>query len=155
MDKEEKTENKGGRPPLFKSVDDLQSKIDVYFKECEDLEEIPTIAGLAYALETDRQTIYKYEKKDMFSDTIKKARNFIISRIERNLVNSKGNVTGGIFLAKNYGYKDKQEIESTITKKDAPLDVCKLTPDDLVQLSNMMKKVMQPVNEGELVPKNE
>jgi phage terminase small subunit len=46
-------------------------------------------------------------------------------------------------------WHDKLEVKNTTVP--ATIDISKLTPDDLVQLSNMMKKIMQPVNEGGLV----
>lgn len=127
--------NKGGRPLAFKSVEELQKKIDNYFLECKEHAApfidkmgkavvisnplIPTIAGLAYAIGVDRQTIYNYANKDEYFDTIKKARDYIVSCIESKLVNTNANAGGVIFLAKNYGYHDKQElgISGTITEK--------------------------------------
>lgn len=97
--------DKGGRPPLFKTVKELDDKIDEYFIDCERRERPPTIAGLAYWLGVDRQTIYNYEAKDKFFGTIKKARDRIIANIEEEMV-LRGN-GGTVFLAKNYGYMDK------------------------------------------------
>jgi hypothetical protein len=120
----------GGRPLLFKTPEEMQTKIDTYFKKCEEHKQkiwkdgilteiakplIPTIAGLAYELGTDRQTIYNYEKRDEFFDTIKKARNKILSMMEDGMMNSEGNVTGKIFLAKNYGYSDRTEVSHDVT----------------------------------------
>lgn len=126
-----KTKNVGGRPPIWATPEELQKVIDKYFRECENNKSpfltkegniikipnplIPTIAGLAYHLGVDRQTIYNYKGKDGFFDTIKKARDFILSRIEGKLTNASGNVTGAIFIAKNYGYQDKQELEHSGT----------------------------------------
>ena len=57
----------------------------------------------------DRQTIYNYSEKDEFFDTLKEFRQFIMMNYEE-LAIEKGN--GGIvFLLKNYGYTDKQEVE--------------------------------------------
>jgi hypothetical protein len=117
----------GGRPLLYNSPEDLEKAILEYYKECKDNKKtiitkegkeikisfplIPTIAGLAYHLGIDRHTIYNYEKRDEYFHTIKKARDYILSQMESSLMNSDGNVTGKIFLAKNYGYTDKKEIE--------------------------------------------
>ncbi len=125
----DKEKDKGGRPLLFKTPAALEKAIDGYFKECKDHKkeildkndkikkvadpQIPTIAGLAYNLGVDRQTIYNYEKTQRFFDIIKGARNFILSRIEGRITNATGNMGGPIFIAKNYGYADKQEIEMT------------------------------------------
>ena len=116
-----------GRPPFYTNSDEMQVLIDKYFKECKDhkttvfdksgkpyevnIPIIPTIAGCAYAVGMDRQTFYNYAKKDEFVDTIKKARDFIISQWESKLINTNANAGGIIFAGKNYGYSDKQEIE--------------------------------------------
>lgn len=118
---------KEGRPLIFKNKEELQIAIDKYFEECRTHKKkivtksldtieiddplVPTIAGLAYALNTSRQTIYNYSERDEFFDTIKKSRDYVLSEMESKLVNSDSQVTGAIFLAKNYGYSDKQEIE--------------------------------------------
>lgn len=104
-----KEKHAGGRPPIYKNKEELQVLIDGYFEDCAVRERPPTIAGLAYWLDVDRRTIYYYEKRDEFFHTIRRARDRIIMNIEEELI-SKGN-SGTIFLAKNYGYTDKQEVE--------------------------------------------
>ena len=99
--------NKGGRPLAFKSEEELQAAIDDYFEE----ETIVTMAGLAFHLGIDRQTLYNYEKKQEYFDIIKKARNRILIQLEKSLMTE--GKAGQIFLAKNYGYTDKQEMEHT------------------------------------------
>ena len=101
--------SKGGRPVLYETPEQLEKLINEYFEQCEVRERPPTIAGLAYCLGVDRQTIYNYEKKEPFFGTIKRARDRIIMNIEEELI-CRGN-SGTIFLAKNYGYTDKQELE--------------------------------------------
>jgi len=119
--------NKVGKPLIFKTPQDLQNAIDIYFDDCKnhtkqvidktgkliDLKDplIPCIAGLAYAMGVDRQTVYNYADRDEYFDIIKKARDYIFSLLEEGLTNSTINPTGKIFLAKNYGYIDKQVIE--------------------------------------------
>jgi hypothetical protein len=101
----------GGRPPIFKSVEELQEKIDAYKEYLETSGKPPTIAGLAYYTGIDRQTLYNYKEKDEFFGTIKKFVNWILSTYEEQAV-EKGNA-GIIFLMKNYGYTDKQQVETT------------------------------------------
>jgi len=95
------SQNKGGRPPLFKTPEEMQLKINEYFeKKCKTVPVLdkngmplvttkgipvvelnpPTVAGLALYLGfTDRKSIYEYVNYgDKFSDTVKKA----ITRIE-------------------------------------------------------------------------
>ena len=43
---------------------------------------IPTISGLAVALDTSRRTLVNYEEKEEFFHTIKEAKQFIESVIE-------------------------------------------------------------------------
>lgn len=123
----DKEKNKGGKPLIFKSEQELQKAIDGYFEECKsnlidfitkdgevikiNKPLIPTIAGLAYALGVDRHTIYNYAEREKYFHTIKRTRDYIVSKIESKLANVDGNIVGTIFLAKNYGYSDKQEIE--------------------------------------------
>lgn len=97
-----------GRPRKWNSKEELQSMIDSYWQYCEDNEKPMTIAGLAYFTKVDRQTIYNYAKDEEYFDTIKKARERIVMGFEE-LAITKGNA-GTIFIMKNYGYKDKQEV---------------------------------------------
>ena len=100
--------NKGGRPRAFKSVEDIENKIQNYKDYLQKDNKPPTMAGLAYYLGIDRQTLYNYKKKDEYFGTIKKYRDWILLNIEENCaIRGHG---GAIFLAKNYGYTDRQEV---------------------------------------------
>ena len=44
--------------------------------------QVPTISGLAVALDTSRQTLINYEEREEFFDTIKRAKQFIESIVE-------------------------------------------------------------------------
>ena len=116
--------NPGGRPLKFKTPEELQEKIDEYLGQCKILERCPTIAGLARALEVDRQTIYNYEKKDEFFDIIKRGRDYILAELEDKLVNE-NNVGGAIFIAKNYGYTDRITTENNNTYNIKDIDKLK------------------------------
>jgi hypothetical protein len=100
------------RPSIWETPKQLQEDVTKYFAYCEEKHRPPTIAGLAYYLDVDRQTIYNYSYKDEFFDIIKKARNRIVMNLEEEaIINGKA---GTIFVMKQYGYKDKQEIEGNI-----------------------------------------
>lgn len=136
----------GGRPLKFKSVGELQSKVDAYFEACDnsrskvllkDGSEVTvkrakpyTITGLALALDTTRETLLDYEKgkydngdaieefDPQYSDTIKKAKLKCQNYAEEYLY-SGSQATGAIFnLKNNYGWKDKTETDIT-TKGEA------------------------------------
>lgn len=100
----------GGRPRAFNSVEEIERKIEKYKEYLRKEDKPPTMAGLAYFLGVDRQTLYNYKKEQEFFGTIKKYRDWILLNIEEQCI-TKGH-GGSIFLAKNYGYTDKQEVHN-------------------------------------------
>jgi hypothetical protein len=104
----------GGRPLKFPDVEELQRKIDDYFEQCDDDEKPYTITGLALALDTSRETLLDYEKKDGFSDTIKTAKLRVQHYIECLSLSAK-NPAGSIFNMKcNFGYQDKIVVDASV-----------------------------------------
>ena len=104
------TKKRVGRPLKFKTVKELQGKIDKYFESCKKENRPLTITGLALALDTNRQTLLNYEERDEFFDTIKKAKLMCENFAEESLFTAR-QVAGTIFnLKNNYGWKDKQDI---------------------------------------------
>lgn len=100
-----------GQPPKFCTPEQLQECIDKYKKYLKENKKPPTIAGLAYYIGIDRKTIWNYKQKDEFFPTIKDFVDYILMTYEeRGLTDS---TAGLIFLLKNYGYTDKQEIDHT------------------------------------------
>jgi|SRR3990167_3199051 len=115
---------KTGRRPYFRTPQQLQSKIDDYFKSGVNVRKVvvgsgkskriekisvPTITGLVLHCGFEsRQSFYDYEKYEEFSYTIKRARLLIEQLYEERL--QTGNPTGAIFALKNFGWKDRQEI---------------------------------------------
>lgn len=99
-----------GRPPTYKTAEQLQKKIDEYFSNIESNESIPTITELCLYLGfASRQSFYDNEKVPELSYTIKKARLRVESVYEKRLFSN--SPTGAIFALKNFGWSDKQEIE--------------------------------------------
>ena len=148
---------KEGRPLIYKNKEELQKAIDEYFEECKkhksniilkgmdtqieiDDPLIPTIAGLAYHLNIDRQTVYNYKNRDEYFDTITRARDYIISRIETKCVNSDGNISGTLFIAQNYGYATKQEIEQKNINVNQNIDYSNLTEEEAKKLYEQFHK---------------
>jgi hypothetical protein len=117
-----------GRPPLYSTPEELQAKIDEYFAggyrktkhylengQAIDIPDI-TISDLVIFLGfCDRHSFYDYEKRPSFSHTIKRARSFIEREYETLL--KRNNCTGAIFALKNFGWIDKQEIDSNVSFK--------------------------------------
>ena len=130
---ETEEKKKRGAPPLFDNIEDLQSKIDEFFAQCgtepwlDDNGKIitnskgtplfkikpPTLTGLALHLGFEsRQSIYDYEKRnDDFSYAIKRARLACENFAERGILSGEVFAAAGIFVLKNYGWSDKQEVE--------------------------------------------
>jgi len=116
-----KSNTKTGRPAKFNTPEELEAKIEEYFIKCPDKRKIgtdaglldiptPTLSGLALYLGfADRHSLFDYEQRKEFSNTIKRAR-ARISQVYENLTHS-SNCTGAIFMLKNLGFSDKQEIE--------------------------------------------
>ena len=115
-----------GQPLKFKSVAELQTKIEAYFKSCyktslDDNNEPYqvnirplTMSGLAVDLNTTRQTLINYSNKEEYFATIKNARSIVEAYAEENLFTAR-NPAGTIFsLKNNYSWIDKQEITQDI-----------------------------------------
>jgi hypothetical protein len=134
------TKHAGGRPPLYKNVEDMQEIIDEYFKWCDNRavkiwddtkkSEIMisspapyTMSGLARRLGMNRRTLVDYAKKDEFLLTIKEARNKVEEDVESRM-NEKHTFTPGlIFNAKNnFDWKDKSEVDNTVHLPQPLLD---------------------------------
>ena len=104
--------NPGGRPLKFKTNKELQEKIDAYFIFCDEFNKPYTVSGLADFLDTDRITLIRYENRDAFSNTIKKAKQKIEAQFEERALFGKYNPAIAIFLMKNnFGYTDKTEVK--------------------------------------------
>lgn len=121
-----------GRPPKFKTKEEIQKKIDEYFKSCEgeilkgeDGQPIfnkygqpiivnqrpPTVTGLALALGfSTRQSLLNYQAKKEFLDTITRAKSQIEAYTEERLFDKDG-VQGAKFsLINNFkGWREKPE----------------------------------------------
>ena len=136
-----KNKHAGGRPPKFKTKEEIQEKIDKYFSSCfspilnrnceivRDDKGKPilqqtrpfTITGLADALDMSRQCLLNYEGKKEFFDTIMRAKRKCELYTEERLFDKDG-VNGAKFsLANNYdNWKEKQEVD---LETDKPFNV--------------------------------
>lgn len=111
-----------GRPPMYSSAKDLQDKIDEYFlvgrhnrKMVSQLGveyEVPFITTTDLALYlgfASRQSLWEYGQRPEFTYAIKRALTFIERDYEEAL--KLQNATGAIFALKNFGWKDRIEID--------------------------------------------
>lgn len=121
----------GGRPLLFKTVEDLKKVIDEYFDWCDNraVKKVDsdgkeymisspapyTMSGLARRIGIDRQTLINYSKKEEFFGTIRAAREKVHEDVESRMLETR-NEKGAIFsLKNNFSWKEQQEIDQNIT----------------------------------------
>lgn len=97
-----------GRPPKYGSREEVLEKIQAYKEYLKENNKPATIAGGAYWLGMPRQVFYQYGDRDDYSDTIKEFREWILYELEQSAA-EKGHA-GNIFLMKNYGYTDRQDL---------------------------------------------
>lgn len=118
-----------GQPVKFKTVEELQAKIDEYFDYCDNKTKeewsekkgsmiLPnpepyTMGGLARYIGLSRQGLINYEKKDEFGDIVTAARSRVEYDLERRLVDKESFTIGIIFNLKNNfkDWKDKTDVE--------------------------------------------
>lgn len=135
----------GGRPPMYKTKEEIQEKIDAYFEECKgtiltDAEGNPllnkygeairidvkplTITGLALALGfNSRQSLLNYQDKQEFMDTITRAKSIVEAYAESRLYDKDGANGAKFSLANNFdGWKEKQSIEADV-KNDVNITI--------------------------------
>lgn len=126
--------NKGGRPLKFKTVEELDKKIDAYFESCWEqkidmfgnpifqknragekdydkpvmVQVRPyTMTGLAVELNTDRKTLLNYKNNMRYFPSIKRALQKCQAYAESSLFVGK-NPSGAIFNLKN-NYEDWED----------------------------------------------
>jgi len=138
-----------GRPRQFKTVEELNRLVDLYFltmrvreegrdelfndlseEELQICSDIPgkkaTVTGLALTLNLTRQGLINYEKRDEFVDAIKNAKTRIEMLLEERLSDS--SPAGTIFnLKNNYNWQDKHEQTVDVTTGGKPLNNWSMT----------------------------
>lgn len=108
--------NPVGRPLKYKTVEELDNAIELYFETDAYMGEedkkvfAPTMSGLAYSLGVDRRTLHSYSLNDEFLPSLKRAKSRVETALEQRLYAA--NPAGVIFnLKNNYSWTDKQEID--------------------------------------------
>src|SRR5699024_9577794 len=107
-----KTTRPVGRPRLFDTPEQFDAKVDEYYHACKSGDEPVTWTGLALFMGfSSRQSIDEYAKYDGFSDSVKRAKLLVEWAYEKRLLEN--NAAGPIFVLKNMGWSDKQELAHT------------------------------------------
>lgn len=131
-EKRAKVKKPMGHPPKYRTAEEMEAAVDIYFDKCPDTRIVvtptgkkvkvpcPTITGLALFLGfVDRRSILDNEARDEnFSRVVKKAR----ARIQRNYESMLHNpaCTGAIFALKQFGWVDRTEH---VEKKDISVKI--------------------------------
>lgn len=102
--------NHGGRPPAYKSPDEMKDEVNAYFDYCVQKEVKATITGLTLYLGfSSRSSLDDYcNKNQEFAYIIKRAKLVVENSYELN------GQTIDIFALKNMGWKDTQEIKHEV-----------------------------------------
>lgn len=112
----------GGRPPIYKTKEEIEEKIEQYFESCKGHpltddkgktiynkwghpvivdKKPPTITGLALAIGfASRQALLNYQSREEFNDTITRAKSRIEQYAEERLFDRDG-VNGAKFSLQN------------------------------------------------------
>jgi hypothetical protein len=126
-----------GRPLKFESPEQLLEKAEEWFGMTPINQQ--TITGLAVYLDTSRETLMNYEKRDDLFDAVKKVKDRIEYSYELTL-RTRGSA-GDIFGLKNFGWQDRSEVENSGETKvivetrqakrlEVPSKVIEHVPDD-------------------------
>lgn len=123
---------KAGRPPKYKNKEEIEERIEQYFKDCEGhvltdeegntiynkygypviIDRKPlTITGLALALGfASRQALLNYQGKQEFNDTITRAKSRVEQYAEERLFDKDGSSGAQFSLRNNFkGWNEEQK----------------------------------------------
>lgn len=128
----------GGRPPKYKTVEEMQAKIDAYFTACEGTPLLddegkavtdkygglvivgahpPTVTGLALALGfTGRQALLNYQGRKQFMDTITRAKARCEAYAEERLFDRDGARGAQFSLEHNFRWKSDDSDKETLDR---------------------------------------
>lgn len=107
-----------GRPKKWNSVEELETAINNYFETTP--ENKWTMTGLCMCCDMDYHTLINYSKEEDFFQSIKRAKIKVHNQYEIDLREKGG--SGPIFALKNFGWKDRQEIDNTVRLETSPID---------------------------------
>ena len=130
-----------GRPPKYKSVEEIEQKIEAYFKSCEGEplkdrdgtvltdkygapiivgKRPPTVTGLALALGfASRQALLNYQGRKQFNDTITRAKTYVEQYAEERLFDRDGTSGAQFSLKNNFGWgAAEKEKDSTAQQNE-------------------------------------
>ena len=114
---------KVGRPLKIESPEQMEKILNEYFETTP--ENKITLTGICLALDLDKNNFYEYEKREGYEKIVKRARMIVENSYEMSL--RENGRTGDIFALKNFGWRDKMEVENNneLSKLDELLGAIK------------------------------
>ena len=133
-----------GRP---NSDDEVEQRIDEYFRFCEQSSIRPGIESLGLALSVSRTALWNWEHgidcSPRRQHLIVKAKSFVTAYLEQAMLNNKIYPGGAIFCLKNWaGYKDSVEIT---TEQSTGLKTPAMSQEEIHRIAEQVD--MQSVEE--------
>ncbi len=158
--------NVGGKPPKYKSKEEIQQKIDQYFEDCKGEPLIgadgnpmldkwqnpimigqkpPTVTGLALALGfTGRQALLNYQAKKEFVDTITRAKSRVEEYAESRLFDRDGSNGAQFSLRNNFkGWNDTEEKRLENEREKLSLERRKVDSQIKEDSGDKLDKILQ------------
>ena len=121
-----------GRPPKYTNVEEVQTIIMEYLNEHCTVDDPPLMTGLAMVLGLSRQGLCEYSRKDMFSDTIKRAKQYVENINEKMLITKKTSPIGNIFnLKNNFAWRDDKQV-ILVHKTVASIMATQINPNEVI-----------------------
>jgi hypothetical protein len=115
-----KSVNPPGRPRKIKSPEEMDRLVDNYIAMCRAADEPILLTGMILSLGlSSRDAFDEYLNYEGFSNPVKRAKMFVEMEYEKRL-NTASAAAGPIFALKNFGWKDKQEVQHS-GDQNAPL----------------------------------
>lgn len=159
-----------GRPPKYKSKEEIEAKIDAYFKECEGEilkdekgkpvfdkfghpvvinQRPPTVTGLALALGfTTRLSLLNYQGKKEFVNTITRAKTMIEAYTEERLFDRDGTNGAQFSLRNNFkGWNDRQPSELDQEEQKARIEQIR-TQTEVAKLKTQLNETEEIADDG-------
>lgn len=132
-----------GRP---NSDDEVEQRIDEYFRFCEQSSIRPGVESLGLALSVSRTAIWNWEHGIDCSmrrqEIIIKAKSYITAYIEQCMLNNKMYPGSAIFMLKNWaGYKDTVEFT---TEQNAGAQTPALSQEEIHRIAEQAKRESIP-----------
>lgn len=119
---------------VCKDDDEVEARIDAYFRLCQASSIRPGIESLSAALHIDRSGLWRWSKGNGCSkrrqEAVNMAKGFIAAYLEQASLQGQVNPVTGIFLMKNWlGYKDTQTVEDARANSTRP----NMTPSEILE----------------------